>query len=623
LDVVPDNVATIDHAFKNRAEAENYYIGLWNMMPSPGHPSNNPEMFGCDETWWRVQLSGVTLNAWRIACGEQNTNSPYMSFFEGLNGGKLLYRALRDCNIFIENAGRAFDLDEYDRNRYIAEVKFLKAYFHFYLFRLYGPIPLVDRNIDISEDASVVMVYREPVDDCVEFILRLLDEAYPDLPPDITDIMYDEGRPTQLIAKALQAKVLLYAASPLFNCNTDLAEYRDNKGRQLFPQDETQKLAKWERARDSLKVAIDMAHALNYRLYDFRTSAWMSQYVSYLSDETINAAQIRGAATERGSTELIWGHTGSETNSLQSICHISFSTANTGGGIPSTYSPTLKIVEQFYTRNGIPIEDDASWAGVDPYVLRAGDEAHKQYIRQTNRTLELHFNREPRFYGSICFEGGTWYGNGKPNVDNTSSPGNMYVAQQGFMMSSQERQTCTGYQNKKMVNLLTSAPESASSLTVQRYSFPLIRLTDLYLMYAEALNEAKTQPDDEAYEYIDTIRARYGLKGVVESWKKYAYPDKQNKPLSKEGLREIIQRERLIELAFEGSRYYDIRRWKRLEELMNQPVRGLTAVIGVTLDEFNTVIELANPQFTSKDYFTPLSTGSIIRNKNLLQSPGW
>jgi len=623
LDVVPDNVPTIEHAFKNRAEAENYLVGLFYYMPNVAHPSNNPELFGCDETWWSTRQTGVNLYAWRIASGEQNTNDPYMNFFEGRLGGGALYRGLRDCNIFIENVGMAFDLDEYDRNRYIAEVKFLKAYFHFWLFRQYGPIPLIDKNLDISEDASVVMVYREPVDDCVEFIINLLDEAYENLPTDCYDIMYDEGRPTQLIVKAFQAVVLTYAASPLFNCNTDLANYKDNQGRQLFPQDESQKQAKWERARDSIKVAIDMAHENRYSLYDFRTSAWMSNYASSLSEETINAAQMRGAATERGSSELIWGDTGHETNSLQNLAYIYFTTSNTNGGYSQTYSPTLKIVEQYYTKNGIPIEDDPSWEGVDPYVMKPGDEAHKQYIRQTNPTLALHFNREPRFYGSISFEGGTWYGNGKPTVDNTSAPGNMYIAALNFVLGISERASCTGYGNKKMCNLLTTAPETSSTLSHQRYSFPLIRLSDLYLLYSEALNETLSQPNAEVYEYIDLVRARYGLKGVVDSWKDHAYPDKQNKPLTKDGFRQIVQRERLIELAFEGHRYWDIRRWKLLKEYMNQPVRGLNAIPGVTLEEFNKVVELANPQFTDKDYFTPIRTHTLIRNKNLLQSPGW
>ena len=92
-----------------------------------------------------------------------------------------------------------------------------------------------------------------------------------------------------------------------------------------------------------------------------------------------------------------------------------------------------------------------------------------------------------------------------------------------------------------------------------RIPFPIIRVADLYLLYAETLNESASTPPDDAYKYLDLVRKRAGLKGVKEAWQKYSiYPDK---PLSKEGLREIIHRERRIELAAEGHRYDDIRRY--------------------------------------------------------------
>ncbi len=81
-----------------------------------------------------------------------------------------------------------------------------------------------------------------------------------------------------------------------------------------------------------------------------------------------------------------------------------------------------------------------------------------------------------------------------------------------------------------------------------RIPFPIIRVADLYLLYAETLNESASTPPDDAYKYLDLVRKRAGLKGVKEAWQKYSiYPDK---PLSKEGLREIIHRERRIEAGY-------------------------------------------------------------------------
>src|SRR5690606_27183538 len=92
------------------------------------------------------------------------------------------------------------------------------------------------------------------------------------------------------------------------------------------------------------------------------------------------------------------------------------------------------------------------------------------------------------------------------------------------------------------------------------YQFPLIRLTDLFLLYSEALNEMKSQPDAEVYEWIDKVREHAGLDGVVESWASAS--TNPGAPSNKAAMRKIIQRERMIELAFDGQRLWDVRPWK-------------------------------------------------------------
>ena len=90
-------------------------------------------------------------------------------------------------------------MQNYERTRWIAEVKFLKAYYHYYLFMLYGPIPIMDTNIAVDASQDEVRRYREPVDDVVAYISNLLDEAYKDLPSKITDPGQEMGRITQPI----------------------------------------------------------------------------------------------------------------------------------------------------------------------------------------------------------------------------------------------------------------------------------------------------------------------------------------------------------------------------------------------------------------------------------------
>src|SRR5690606_3457870 len=111
---------------------------------------------------------------------------------------------IRDCNIFLENIHRPFDLDDFERNQWIAEVKFLKAFYHFWLLRMYGPIPIVRENIPIGAGSSEVQVYREPIDLVVSYIVELLDEAAEGLPLVPQSMALEMGRPTKPMALAVK-----------------------------------------------------------------------------------------------------------------------------------------------------------------------------------------------------------------------------------------------------------------------------------------------------------------------------------------------------------------------------------------------------------------------------------
>ncbi len=141
----------------------------------------------------------------------------------------------------------------------------------------------------------------------------------------------------------------------------------------------------------------------------------------------------------------------------------------------------------------------------------------------------------------------------------------------------------------------------------------------MYLLYAEALNEVKDAPDADVYQYIDLIRERAGLKGVVESWQ--AHSSNPGQPASKSGMREIIHRERMIELAFEGSRFWDLRRWKESEKYMNKPIQGWN--ISGRGNDFYKIATLYIPTFEFKDYFWPIKEDELLKNPNLVQNLGW
>src|SRR5213076_420636 len=98
-------------------------------------------------------------------------------YWDGEQLGQPIFKAIRRCNIFLENIDRPKDLPQFERNRWIAEVKFLKAYYHFYMLRMYGPIPLIKQNLPIDAGTDEVRVKRAPVDEAFAYIVLLLDEA--------------------------------------------------------------------------------------------------------------------------------------------------------------------------------------------------------------------------------------------------------------------------------------------------------------------------------------------------------------------------------------------------------------------------------------------------------------
>ncbi|MDR2472725.1 MAG: RagB/SusD family nutrient uptake outer membrane protein [Tannerella sp.] len=612
LDVVPSDIPEISHAFKNRIEAEKFLYGCLGSIPQYGSMSVNPAFLGGDEIWLPEPVLTVPNTNQNIVKGQQNTSSPVNNAYSAYG----YFRGLRDCNIFLENCELPYDLGSDERNRWIAEIKFVKAYIHFYLLRQYGPMHIIRDNLPIDARGDDAMAYREPVDEVVKYIVELCDEAALRLPPMCEDIANDLGRPTAVMALALKGQALLLAASPLFNGNPDYAGIKDGRGVTLFS--DTYDPNKWRLAADALKAAIDLAHESLAELYDF---ARYSPYSAALSEKTILSMQVRGAVTDKWNTEIIWGDSESNTDAFQRAAHMIFLPGQRGGNCTHNYGPPLHIVEQFYTKNGIPIEDDEEWLGVDPLTLRTATDDDRFYIKSGFETLKLHFDREPRFYGAITFDGGTFYGNSNILSDNAmliteckggGSINNTYVS---------GKYSATGYLCKKLTSYLSSFGTS-SGLTTTKYIFPVMRLADLYLMYAEALNEVKAAPDDEVYEYIDSVRRRSGLEGVVASWQKYAVGDKKSKPLTKDGMREIIRRERLIELAFEGQRFWDLRRWKEAEIYLNKPIRGMS-IKGENTADFYKVQTIFTPKFEKKDYLWPLSINNLMTNQNLIQNPGW
>ena len=624
LDVVPDNIATIEMAFNNRTNAEKYLATCYSYIPLYGAQRDNPGLTSGNDIWFYTMEDASFNNKWSfgIANGLQNTSDPLNNYWDGGNGGKQLYRAIRDCNIFIENVSdrtKVADLDETERRRWIAEIKVMKAFYHYYLFQLYGPIPIVDVNLPISAPEEEVRIKRDKIETVVSYIVDLINEAVTDLPLKIYNEATEMGRITQPAALAIKAKTLLLAASPLFNGNTDYANFKDKNGEPFFPQ--TNDANKWKIASDACKEALDVALKAGHDLYDFK-----EETLENLPENLMYSMNVRQAVTERFNKELVWGCGKSYTYDLQCMCQprILLFHGEKQNTCKGAYSPTLDIAEMFYSNNGVPIEEDKEWAANNSYNNRyetaVATATDKYFIKEGYQTVKLHFNREPRFYGTLGFDGSSWYGHGKEHADDL-----YYLEAKKGQITGQSQlanYSVTGYYAKKLVYYKNIISES--SAVIEEYPFPIVRLADLYLMYAEALNEATDNGEfvpKEVYDNIDIIRKRSGLEGVVDSWSKYSI--NPEKPSTKEGMREIIRKERQIELALEGSRFHDLRRWKLARSTYNNALVRGWSIDQETTEDYYVIRNIAQMKYVQKDYLWPLKYDDIIKNPNLIQNPVW
>ena len=152
---------------------------------------------------------------------------------------------------------------------WIAETNFLIAYFHAVLLQNYGPVVIIDSDIPLDGTGETFFRPRKSYDECVSTISGMFDKAIADLPSTVD--RNNLGRATKAIAQALKARMFLFAASPLFNGNSEFyADFKDKDGNNLISQ--TYDKSKWKKVMDETKAAITMAEQAGNELYKYVSS---------------------------------------------------------------------------------------------------------------------------------------------------------------------------------------------------------------------------------------------------------------------------------------------------------------------------------------------------------------
>ena len=624
LNVVPDDgVARIDMAFNLRSTALRYLATCYSYMQKDGEVAHDCAMLTGDEMWDLVgrvvsnTSSRVPNTLFQIARGYQNATNPIA------NDWADMYQGIRSCDILVENIDNVPDMTYEEKEQWKAEVTFLKAYYHFHLVRKWGPVPIIHESLPIDSDIEDVRVFRDNIDDCFDFILDLLDKAYENLPMNVESTDWN-GRITKPICAAFKAKVAVFAASPLFNGNEEEAALIDNQGRQLFPaKDDDAKLERWDYAMRACADAIDICEKANIYLYD--KSDVEADY--RMVDSLKTTLTLRNSFNKRWNSELIWANTQSSlsvmgTFQMWTMPNMSTYKHSTGGyriiGVP------LKIADQFYTNHGLPVANDLAWADVNTQALRTVTKEYSYYLENKYVTVAQNFDREPRYYAFLGFDGGKWLGN-LSNYNDLQPEKILHIecrngGQQG--KSGSEVGPVTGIFPKKLYPLACSFT-AENSFTYYWFPWPIIRLTDLYLLYAEAINEAEGPMGPhsiELFKTLNAIRERAGIPDVKTSWD--AYSNNPGYYNTQYGMRSIIHKERLNELCFESQRFWDIRRWKEAPQEYQKGIYGYS-LVGSAPEDYYVRKLIATQTFSLKDYFWPIDTYYLDRNPNLVQNLGW
>ena len=454
------------------------------------------------------------------------------------------YTAIADANMFLEKLAQA-DITSWQYNPdyrnwvqqlelFPYEVRFLRAYFYFELFRSYGDVPLVTTTLTNAEANTIT---RTPADEIVKFIVEEIDEIAPYLPVSyVTEVNSEVGRATRGAALALKARTLLYAASPLFNPTNDRS--------------------RWAAAAEACKVILDNAATWGLKL---------SAYGSLWGHDAFY------------NPELIFGLGRGEFNS--------FEMANYPVGVENGSSgncPTQTLVDQYEFQEGGQTFGERYPGSID---LNAGDPYE---------------GLDPRFALTVVKNGDEWPTNGSQKKAIETFNG-------GFNASPKYGATPTGYYLKKYVD--GACVTTVDNQTTRRHTWILFRLGEIYLDYAEAVFNATGSAKDATFgmtanEAINKLRNR---------------PDIQMPEFTEDGEAWVAryERERMVELAFENHRFWDVRRWKKGPQYFRTiQVANISAGLQLTR-------ATVSRQWDDKYYFYPIPQSELKKNPNLTQNAGW
>ncbi len=557
LEKPPSVDVTLDTIFSNLEFAQRFLAGAYTTLPY-GLPKNwedsnmNLDFLECLTD---INQSDLTWSAGRdlyysgkYTAAEENSNIGTKYAFVLKKNNWI---GIRMSHIFIKNIDRVPGTDEATKKRLKAEARMVIAVHYSDMFRHFGGVPWVDHAYDVNEDTNLPRLTSRAT---LDSIVALIDRAAPDLPWVVANPGNDDGRFTQAAALGLKARILLFGASPLFNSSEP---YLDGQAAQEnLVWHGRYDAGLWEKAAAASKELIEKVHANGgYQLV--RTGDYRQDFQ--------DAYFARGNGELLISTRIMY-----KPASFWDANYLFYQSA----GYYGTAGPTADYVNLFPMANGLPITDPAS--GYDP-----GNPFK---------------DRDPRLYETVLVNGDyfqgrkaeLWVGGlDRPTLDATN--------------------VATGFGLRKFV--LEHDPATSGGATTQ---WPYLRLAEIYLSYAEALNEINGGPTEEAYRWVNEVRSRVGLSDL-------------RKGLSQKEFREALLTERACEFGYEEVRWFDLIRWKRAEDF-TKTLHGLNihkSGDNLTYTSFDLPVRHWKTSWSPKWYLSAFPPDEINKGYGLIQNPGW
>lgn len=628
LNVVPKNdVQTIETIFEKREDAATWLKTCYTFLIDPiATVVINPAYVGTDEVvagdYLRLNKEGTWWDGLFIADGLQMVQNPYGNIWKK----DQFYAGIRYCNIFLQNIHRVYNMEDDEKTLWAAEVKALKAHMYFELMRRYGPIVLVPENIETNSAIEDMQQPRSPIDTCVKAIVNLLDEAIQDLPPLREKEKSRYGFYSLEAAWALKANVLLYAASPIFNGNTMYANFKNKDGVQLVSQEYDKE--KWHQAAITADSAIQICLHYGKGLIEGEASKATPLLNTMMDIE--NSVLARNFENKEALLMLrTYGYdfrwyswvlpyikdSGEDDNDLY------------GSGLYGCIAPSIKMVEMYYTEHGLPIDEDNEWDLSLRY--KPGRETNPSYrgvVSLDEDVLQLHLRREPRFYAHIAADRCYWQrGKGEDHNYVVRPYLGEAFGSAASTINNSVPQNLTGYWMKKHTYSDVSNFDYEEQRADIEEGYIIFRLAELYLIAAEAWNEYLDVPDDRVWDPLNVVRERAGIPDVKTSWENYS--NTPTKVTTKIGMRQIIRDEWNVEFAFEGRRFWNLRRWLTAGEELNDVQLGWNILGDDAQGFYNNydgpiVVWNKRKFLVPRDYLFPLRSEEVIIS-GCVQNPGW